>query len=80
MEKQCAGCGTVFEDGNEPKGQVNPRPYGCCEACNTSTFQHKEHDFVDGKCSVCSLEEKDHKKFVAAQPKEKPVDAEAKVS
>ncbi len=36
MQKQCAGCGKVFEvDGPD----VTPRPYGCCEECNASTFR-----------------------------------------
>lgn len=42
MEKQCAGCGTVFEDGKEPTGAVSPRPYGCCAECNKHTFRSKE--------------------------------------
>jgi predicted nucleic acid-binding Zn-ribbon protein len=39
MERQCAGCGTVYEDGKEPKGMVTPRPYGCCDTCNGHTFR-----------------------------------------
>lgn len=44
MEIQCAGCGTVFEDGKEPKGpnERGPRPYGCCSECNKHTFRSNE--------------------------------------
>jgi predicted nucleic acid-binding Zn-ribbon protein len=42
MERQCAGCGKVFEDGKEPLGFASPRPYGCCDDCNKTTFRSEE--------------------------------------
>jgi len=40
MQKQCAGCGTVFDDASGKPDQ-SPRPYGCCEECNKHTFRSK---------------------------------------
>ena len=41
MLRQCAGCGTVFDDKSGKPDQV-PRPYGCCDECNKTTFRSKE--------------------------------------
>lgn len=68
MEKQCAGCGKVFEDGKEPLGFVSPRPYGCCDDCNKTAFQHKVHSFDAGVCTTCGTKEEDHKAFLASNP------------
>lgn len=46
MEKQCAGCGAVFEDGQEPLGAVTPRPHGCCPDCNAAHFRTHEQNEV----------------------------------
>lgn len=39
MQKQCAGCGTIFDDGS---GIPNPAGvgtiHGCCPECNGHTF------------------------------------------
>jgi predicted nucleic acid-binding Zn-ribbon protein len=43
MQKQCAGCGAVFEDSEKPLGEVHPRPYGCCPECNKTSFRSQEH-------------------------------------
>lgn len=73
MERQCAGCGKVFEDGKEPAGLASPRPYGCCDDCNKASFKHKVHTFEDGKCTTCDVKEEDHKAFLASQANKPPM-------
>jgi len=41
MLKQCAGCGTVFDD-KSGKADQSPRPYGCCDTCNATYFRSNE--------------------------------------
>jgi len=51
MQRQCAGCGTVYEDGVNPKGPVSPRPYGCCDECNKTSFRTHEQNEVKLKAA-----------------------------
>ena len=41
MLRQCAGCGTCFDDGSGKENEI-PRPYGCCAECNKTTFRSNE--------------------------------------
>ena len=52
MQKQCAGCGKVFDDGSG-KEDVTPLPYGCCETCNGHTFRsHAKPETIEVEQSV----------------------------
>lgn len=43
MQKQCAGCGTIFDD---KSGTPNPPGggtiHGCCDECNAGSFRSNE--------------------------------------